>query len=405
LNAYLPFVAALLCLVLGLSVGKAWERYKLRSGRLIDRRRAPESLHYILGLNFLVTNQIDLAIEELSKAAETLGDALEIHLLLGSLYREKGQVARAINIHQSLLQRPQLTRLEQSHVLLCLGLDFKRGGFVDRAQEAFNEVLKLDPDNQYALVNIEKLHEDQHQWQEAYEVRRSLESQGGAEDARSQGILAFLENELGLQAVARGDYAGAITRFQSAIDLDPAVVPPYLNLGDVYAREDQLAQAVEVWERVIHRAPERAYLTFDRLSMGYQKLGTPDRFTQLCRQIIAGNSQDWRGRLALARHLETRGDSSAALEQLFEALVHNPHALTLHQAIWQVLSRLDFERSLVQRYVELTRHAVFYMDPHICMRCRYRSTELLWQCPHCHEWGTFVEDRIAPAKEAEELGV
>ena len=114
MNAYLPFVAALLCLVLGLSVGKAWERYKLRSGRLIDRRRAPESLHYILGLNFLVTNQIDLAIEELSKAAETLGDALEIHLLLGSLYREKGQVARAINIHQSLLQRPKLTRLEHA---------------------------------------------------------------------------------------------------------------------------------------------------------------------------------------------------------------------------------------------------------------------------------------------------
>ena len=198
MSPYAPFVAALLCLVLGLSVGKAWERYKLKSGRLIDRRRAPESLHYILGLNFLVTNQHDLAIEELSKAAETLGDALEIHLLLGSLYREKGQVARAINIHQSLLQRPQLTRLEQSHVLLCLGLDFKRGGFVDRALEAFNEVLKLDPDNQYALVNIEKLHEDQHQWQEAYEVRRSLGTQSGADEGRNQGILGFLENELGL---------------------------------------------------------------------------------------------------------------------------------------------------------------------------------------------------------------
>jgi lipopolysaccharide biosynthesis regulator YciM len=405
LRAYASFIAALIGLLLGLTVGKAWERYKLRSGRLIDRRRAPESLHYILGLNFLVTNQVDLAIDELSKAAETLGDALEIHLLLGSLYREKGQVARAINIHQSLLQRPQLTRLEQSHVLLCLGLDFKRGGFVDRAQEAFNEVLKLDPANQYALVNIEKLHEDQHQWQEAYEVRRSLGSQGGVEDARSQGILAFLENELGLQAVAHGDYSGAVARFQSAIDLDPSVVPPYLNLGDVYARDEKLAQAVEVWERVIDRAPERAYLTFDRLSMGYHRLGTPDRFMQLCRRLIDDNPQDWRARLALARHLETRGDSAGALEQLFEALVHNPHALTLHQAIWQVLSRLDFERSLVQRYVELTRHAVFYMDPHICMRCRYRSTELLWQCPHCHEWGTFVEDRIAPAKEPEELGV
>ena len=405
MSGYGPFLAALICLLLGLTVGKAWERYELRSGRLVDRRRVPESLHYILGLDFLVTNQLDLAIEELTKAAESLGDALEIHLLLGSLYREKGQVSRAINIHQSLLQRPQLTRLEQSHVLLCLGLDFKRGGFVDRALEAFNEVLKLDPANYYALVNIEKLHEDQHQWQEAYEVRRSLGSQRGAEGERSQAILAFLENELGLQALANGDYAAALARFQSATNLDAGVVPAYLNLGDAYAREKKMAQAVGVWEQVIERAPERAYLVFDRLSMGYRKLGTPERFTQLCSTLIVANPQEWRARIALARQLESKGDSPAALEQLFEALVHNPHALSLHQAIWQVLSRLDFERSLVQRYVELTRHAVFYMDPHICVRCRYRSTELLWQCPHCHEWNTFVEDRIAPAKEAEELGV
>jgi lipopolysaccharide biosynthesis regulator YciM len=405
LSDYYPFLGALIALLLGLTVGKAWERYKLRSGRLIDRRRIPESLHYIVGLNFLVTNQIDLAIEELNKAAENLGDALEIHLLLGSLYREKGQVARAINIHQSLLQRPRLTRLEQAHVLLCLGLDFKRGGFVDRALEAFNEVLKLDPNNQYALLNIEKLHEDQHQWQEAYDVRRSLGRQSAAEEGRSQAILAFLENEMGLQAVARGDYQSAIERFQAAMTLDGGVVPAYLNLGDIYAREDKMAQASAIWEQVIDRAPERAYLTFDRLSLAYEKLGAPERFSQLCRKLIVNNPQDWRARLALARYQENAGDVRGALELLFEALVHNPHALNVHQGIWQVLARLDFEHALVQRYVELTRHAVFYMDPHICMRCRYRSTELLWQCPHCHEWNTFVEDRIAPAKEPEELGV
>ena len=405
MSEYAPFLAALIALLLGLTVGKAWERYKLRSGRLIDRRRIPESLHYIVGLNFLVTNQIDLAIEELNKAAENLGDALEIHLLLGSLYREKGQVARAISIHQSLLQRPRLTRLEHAHVLLCLGLDFKRGGFVDRALEAFNEVIKLDPTNQYALLNIEKLHEDQHQWQEAYDVRRSIGNQAGPEDGRSQAILAFLENQMGLQAVAHGDYATALTRFQSAIDLDSGVVPAYLNLGDMYAREDKMAQAAAVWEQVIEHAPERSYLTFDRLSVAYDKLAVPERFSQMCRKLILRNPQDWRARLALARFLENRDDPAGSLELLFEALVHNPHALNVHQAIWQVLAKLDFERTLVQRYVELTRDAVFYMDPHICMRCRYRSTELLWQCPHCHEWNTFVEDRIAPAQETEELGV
>jgi lipopolysaccharide biosynthesis regulator YciM len=277
---------------------------------------------------------------------------------------------------------------------------------VDRALEAFNEVLRLDPENQYALMNIEKLHENQHQWQEAYEVRRTLESQaGGDEGLRSQAILAFLENELGLQALVRGEYAAASGRFKAAIDLDPTVVPAYLNLGDSYARDDQPSQAIATWERLVEKVPERAYLAFDRLALLYSKLGMTERFAQLCRTLIAGNPQDWRARHALARTLETAGQSSAALELLFEALVYNPHALSLHQSIWQVLSRMDYDRTLVQRYVELTRHAVFYVDPHVCMRCRYRSTELLWQCPHCHEWNTFVEERIAPAKEHEEMGV
>ena len=133
LDGYLPFISALLALLAGVAIGKAWERYKLRDGRWIDRRKARDSHHYVLGLNFLVANQIDLAIEELSQAARVDADALEIHLILGNVYRERGQVTRAIQVHQALLQRQKLTRLEHAYVMLCLGLDFKRGGFVDRA--------------------------------------------------------------------------------------------------------------------------------------------------------------------------------------------------------------------------------------------------------------------------------
>jgi lipopolysaccharide biosynthesis regulator YciM len=87
----------------------------------------------------------------------------------------------------------------------------------------------------------------------------------------------------------------------------------------------------------------------------------------------------------------------------FAALVQNPHALSIHQAIWRALGQLQHPASLVSRYRDLTEHAVFYLDPHICMRCRYRSTELLWQCPHCHDWNTFVEERIAPANDPTEV--
>jgi lipopolysaccharide assembly protein B len=399
-----PYItlAVLVALLVGLAVGKAWERYKLSDGRWIDRRRTRESPHYMLGLNFLVANQIDPAIEELTKAAQGAGDPLEIRLILGNLYREKGQVGRAIQEHQGLLQRPNLRKLEHANVLLCLGLDYKRGGFVDRAVEAFSEVLRLEPDNPYALSNLEKLHEEQHQWKEAYAARQKLAARDAdAHQAPHQQILAFLENEIGLAALRNGDQAEAARRFHAAIALDATNAPSYLNLGDVQAQQGDHAAAAGTWERLVDTSPDRAYLAFARLEAAYSALGDPDRFPALCRRLIAANPQDWRARLALARHIDTHGRAGEALELLFDALVINPHALALHQAIWQTLSDLKLAPALVDRYVDLTRDAIFYVDPHICVRCRYRSTELLWQCPHCHEWNTFLEERIAPAKDTE----
>jgi lipopolysaccharide biosynthesis regulator YciM len=402
--SYATLLAALLALLFGLAAGKAWERYKLVDGRIVDRRRGRESPHYLLGLNFLVSNQIDLAIDELTKAAALYGDALEVQVMLGNLYREKGQVGRAISIHQTLLQRPKLRKLEQAHVLLCLGLDFKRGGFVDRALEAFKEVVRLEPNNPHALANLEKLQADQHQWLEAYNIRRSLvAASDAAEKPRHEAILAFLENELGREALKASDEAAAAARFQAAIDLDAHVMPAYLNLGDVYRTQGRLADAIALWERAIDIMPERAYLAFERLETVYAHSGGPERFARLCRRLIDANPQDWRARLALSRHQSAKRQSEEALELLFEALTQNPHALMVHQAIWQVLSQLNFSRARVERYMELTRHAVFYLDPHVCVYCRYRADELLWQCPHCHEWNTFVEDRIAPAKEEHEI--
>ena len=180
-------LAVLLALLLGLVAGKAWERYKLRDGRWIDRRRLRETPHYMLGLNCLVDNQVDQAVEELTRATSTETDALEIQMILGNLYRQKGQVGRAITVHQGLLQRPDLRPIEHAHVLLCLGLDYKHGGFIDRALETFQEVVRLDPNNRYAFVNLQKLYEDQHQWADAAGVREKIaaidDEQAGREPA------------------------------------------------------------------------------------------------------------------------------------------------------------------------------------------------------------------------------
>src|SRR3989338_2207366 len=296
-------LAVLSALLVGLLVGKAWERYKLRDGRWIDRRRLRETPHYMLGLNFLVDNQVDQAIDELTLATSTDTYALEIQMILGNLYRQKGQVGRAINVHQALLQRPDLTKLEQAYVLLCLGFDFRHGGFVDRALETFHEVLRLDPKNRYALVNLQKLYEDQHQWAEALRVREQVAKIDGGRHPDNQQILGFLRNEIGHEQ-QRADDPAAVRTFQAAIDTDAHTVPAHLNLGDLREGRGDLAGAVEAWEP-----------------------------------------------------LAAAGQHRAAFDQLLDALPHHPHALAIHQQIWEALEALAFDPALIRRYVELTREA------------------------------------------------
>jgi lipopolysaccharide biosynthesis regulator YciM len=393
-------LAVLVALLLGVTTGKAWERYKLRDGRWIDRRRLRETPHYMLGLNFLADNQVDQALEELTQAASTDTDALEIQMILGNLYRQKGQVGRAITVHQVLLQRPNLTKLEHAYVLLCLGLDYRHGGFIDRAIEAFQEVVRLDPGNRYALVNLQKLYEEQQQWTEAVRVREEIASIDSGRRPEDQQILAFIRNEIGTAQARSGDLSAAVRSFRAAIDVEPHTPPAYLSLGDVSEQQGNLPAAVDAWEKLVQAVPDRGYLAFGRLERAYRTLGTPAKFAALCRSVIARNTQDWRARLALSIHLAEAGRHRDAFDLLVEALPHNPHGLVIHQEIWRALGVLHFEPALVQRYIDLTRQAVFYLDPHVCARCRYRSTELLWQCPQCHEWNTFVEERLAPAKDA-----
>ena len=399
MNQYLPLLAALIALLAGLVVGKAWERYKLRDGRWIDRRRLRETPHYMLGLNFLAEHHVDQAIEELTAATSTDTDALEIQMILGNLYRQKGQAARAITVHQALLQRTNLTRLEHAYVLLCLGLDFRHGGFVDRALEAFQEVVQLDPDNRYALVNLQKLHEDQQQWADAARVRSQIAAIDGEKHSDNQQILGFLRNQLGTETARGGDVAAASGMFREALDIDAKTAPAYLNLGDMQIEGGDIPAAITAWEALIQTVPERAYLAFQRLERAFKILGAPQKFIALCQRLIAQNPQDWRARLALSQHYAAAGNAREAFDLLLAALPHNPHGLVIHQEIWQALLAMGLDPALVKRYVALTRDAVFYLDPHICTHCRYRSTELLWQCPQCHEWNTFVEERIAPAKE------
>src|SRR5207302_5414871 len=128
---------------------------------------------------------------------------------------------------------------------------------------------------------------------------------------------------------------------------DKRAVPAYLNLGDVRVAQGQDKEADAIWAKLIEVAPDRAYLAFDRLEALAIRTGNPDRFPRLCRRLIDENPQDWRARLALSRHLAASDQPREALDLLFSALVQNPHALSIHQAIWRALAQLHHPAALV----------------------------------------------------------
>lgn len=384
-------LAVLLAAIAGLLAGRAWAAALRRSesrGRLAFRT----SPHYTQGLHYLATGQVEPAISELSKVARD-NDAVEVLLVLGNLLREAGQVERAIQVHQGLSSRADLTRLERGYVLACLGMDFRKAGFLDRAATAFTEVLEVDPKSIHALVGMQKLHEDQRQWREAYEVQTRLARLRKTDDSL---VLGYLQAEMGRESFAQGQREAAEKAFRTALSLDRRVFPAHLGLADLYAETDP-RKAAAVLEDAVQTAPDRAYLAFDRLAGLYAGAGEPSRFVSLCERIIRHDPGDWRARVALARHLRREGNHEEAHGLLLRAVEANPQVLLVHLEMWRTLRALGLEAEPVRLYVAAAEEAVFYQDPHICTACRYRADDMIWRCPHCHEWNTFVEERLVAA--------
>ena len=384
-------LAVLLAAIAGLLAGRAWAAAR-RRGDSRDRPPYRVSPHYTQGLHYVAAGQRELAISELTKIAREDPEALEILQILGNLLREAGQVEKAIQVHQGLLARSDLTRAERSYALASLGTDFRKAGFLDRATRTFEEVLEVDPKSIHALVGMQKLHEDQRQWQEAYTVQTRLSRLRKTEDSL---VLGHLQAEMGREALQAGRIEAAEEAFRTALSLDRRVFPAHLGLADCQAGRDP-RQAAAILEDAVEAAPERAYLAFDRLARAYADSGEPSRFVSLCERTIRQDPRDWRARLALARHLGREGRHEEAFGLLLRAVEANPQVLLPHLEMWRTLRAMGMDAEVVDRYIATAEESAFYRDPHVCTACRYRADDMLWRCPHCHEWNTFVEERLGP---------
>lgn len=380
-------VAVILAAVIGLLAGRAWSAAARRESR--SRLAFRGSPHYQLGLHALAEGRTDKAIAELSKVAREDPGAVEVQLVLGNLLREAGSVEKAIQVHQAVLNRKELSRTDRRYALACLGSDFRKAGFLDRATEAFEEVLETDPRDLQALEELERVFEDQRRFRDAYDAQTRISRLRKSDDNL---VLGYLQAEVGREALAHSPQE-AEEAFRTALSLDRRVFPAYLGLADLSLRSSA-PMAVSTLEQAVALLPDRAYLAFSRLAEAYRAIGEPQKFEELCERLIARDPQDWRARLALAKHLGTAGRNEEAHGLLVRALEANPQALSVQVELLETLRRLGVRSDKLDEVIAAMRSS-FYTDPHLCSSCRYRADDMLWRCPQCHRWGTFAEERFS----------
>jgi lipopolysaccharide biosynthesis regulator YciM len=385
-----PLLVILVALVAGIAIGRFWSG-GLWWNRSERRRSGPASIHYILGLDFLASRQIDRAVSELTLAARENTEAIEIYLILGNLLREKGQIERAIQIHQSILHRPDISPSERAHALLCLGMDFKKAGLRNRAMETLQKVVELEPKNAYALKTLVKIYEEEHDWEQALRMEEKLSGATGESDST---LRAFLFDQIGQAAWQAEAGARAARCFDDAIRAEPRLPPPYIHYGDMLEEQGQLEQAEARWLSLATEHPRFAYLVFDRLERVREKLNRSGNMEELYQLVIDRDDKDSHAHLALARLRAAAGAHDEAFKLELQAVRANPHALAVHLEVWKSIAKSSERSDWISSYLEEVSASAYFLDPYVCIKCNYRANGILWRCPHCQEWDTFVEERV-----------
>lgn len=379
--------AAAALVMLGILVGRAWVMLRQRRG---DGPQYGDHPHYLLGLNYLISNQPDLALVELSKAVRGETDAVEAYLALGNLFREKGQVERAIDIHKSLLHRPGLSELGRTQALFSLALDFKSAGLIDRSERTLHEVVKRDHGNLSGWLCLRRVYEEMGRWEEAAETQVRIDKLAGSSDRR---LLASLWAECGREAYGNGSAEAATRFYRRALDLDPDYAPAHLGMGDCLADQDTMPEALDHWGRALDNGAAWAMEALDRISAVGIAARDWERVEDACERVLERQPHSWRVQLVLARLHRERGDLEAARAALTRALTEKPGSITVQRELWQVLDAQGAPGSALGDLFGDVVGQARLIDPYVCLECGFKASKPFARCPHCHAWNTVADEQ------------
>ncbi|MBF0127793.1 MAG: S-adenosylmethionine:tRNA ribosyltransferase-isomerase, partial [Magnetococcales bacterium] len=260
-------------------------------GNPVGSAQHEEATFYFRGVNFLLSDEPDKAIEAFTQAVRINSETVEIYLSLGNLFRARGEVGRAIRIHQNIIARPDLSDDNRTAALFALAEDYRQGGFLDRAVDSYRRVLAVDPSHRKALSGLQALHESEGRWDLALEVLRTLKRVSGQADPRREAHLLLRTGLEQREAEKKGPgtppSAASLEPFQAAIKVYPGCVEAYRLLGEAQLDRGEISAAIKSFSAVRKARPSHFFLLVGALQRAYTLAGDDKGFYRLMNEAVA----------------------------------------------------------------------------------------------------------------------
>lgn len=301
-------------------------------------------------LKRVLDDDLDGAEELLSEIVRGDSARVDAYLRLAQLYRRRGEMGRAIRIHQNLLLRKDLSEGQREESLAGLAADFRQGGFLQRAIAAYEELLARRPADPKTLRALVRLHADLRDHRRALELRRRLARVEGR-DAREEEALLLVESAEAAHAEGRSEDARRAVK--RALRRDGACAKAWLLLGGLEAERNRAKRALAAWRKVAEVDRRRGAEVYPRLEATYAALGRPREFEDYLRGLLRERPGDTAARLALVRTLAARGDGEAAQSEARALLERDGENLQAHAVLARVLLAEGRESEAVKELVEL----------------------------------------------------
>ena len=374
--------------------GLGWVAARVDIRQLVSESRSlPRG--YFKGLNFLLNEQPDKAIDAFIEIVKLDPETVELHFALGNLFRRRGETERAIRVHQNLLARPDLAQEHQVHAQYELGQDYLKAGLLDRAEETFNLLV----DSQYsaqARRALLEIYQREKEWIRAIEAAYALQEAGAG--GRQKEIAQFY-CEIAQDELVHMQTAAALEALEKALAADRKNVRATLLMGDVFLAQGDVEAALQAWRRVEQQSVPHVALVAQRLMDGYRALGRPQEGANLIKSYLSEASSIDLLEVVFKVVLEQDG-VDAANQLVSDELRRTPTLLGLDKLLEgrlmnarpEVRPELALVKNLVHGYAQkLARYQ--------CSHCGFKARQFYWQCPGCSHWETY------PPRRTEELNV